>query len=78
MEPRRTSRIWRGKGEGCLGQRPEKPSWIGLPPGDQLLIFVTKVARRANAWKFTGQAKVDGIVVCDATFSAMILDQNVS
>ncbi len=53
------------------GARFRKP----VVPGDQLLIYVTKAARRANAWKFTGKAKVDGAVVADATFSAMILDQ---
>ncbi len=43
-------------------------------PGDQLLVFVKKLARRANAWKFSGQAKVDGTVVAEATYSAMIMD----
>ncbi|MEE8333074.1 MAG: 3-hydroxyacyl-ACP dehydratase FabZ [Alphaproteobacteria bacterium] len=53
------------------GARFRKP----VTPGDQLLVFVTKLARRANAWKFSGQAKVDGVVVAEATYSAMIMDQ---
>jgi len=46
-----------------------------VTPGDQLLICVNKLARRANAWKFSGRAKVDGAVVAEATYSAMIMDQ---
>ncbi len=52
------------------GARFRKP----VTPGDQLLVFVNKLARRANAWKFSGQAKVDGVVVAEATYSAMIMD----
>jgi 3-hydroxyacyl-[acyl-carrier-protein] dehydratase len=45
-----------------------------VTPGDTLHIHVTKRARRGNAWKFTAQAKVDGVVVSDASYSAMIVD----
>jgi len=55
------------------GARFRKP----VTPGDQLHICVTKQARRANAWKFSAQAKVNGTVVAEATYSAMILDQRV-
>ncbi|MED5422731.1 MAG: 3-hydroxyacyl-[acyl-carrier-protein] dehydratase FabZ, partial [Pseudomonadota bacterium] len=41
-------------------------------PGDSLYIEVTKVRSRGMVWKFTGEAKVDGKVVAEATFSAMI------
>lgn len=43
-------------------------------PGDQLYIHVTKIRNRRNVWKFKGEAKVDGVLVAQAVFSAMILD----
>lgn len=43
-------------------------------PGDSLYIHVTKVQNRRNVWKFKGEAKVDGVVCAEATFSAMIMD----
>ncbi|NDG49436.1 MAG: 3-hydroxyacyl-[acyl-carrier-protein] dehydratase FabZ [Rhodospirillales bacterium] len=44
-------------------------------PGDQLRIKVTKVQRRMSVWKFSGEATVDGRVVAEATFAAMIRDR---
>jgi 3-hydroxyacyl-[acyl-carrier-protein] dehydratase len=44
-------------------------------PGDQLQLHVKKVQRRMSVWKFTGEAQVDGKVVAEATFSAMIRDR---
>jgi len=44
-------------------------------PGDQLRIHVTKERRRGNVWRFNGIAKVDGQVVAEATYAAMILDK---
>ena len=46
-----------------------------VTPGDRLHIHVTKRAGRGNVWKFSGEAKVDGKVVADAVYSAMILDR---
>ena len=43
-------------------------------PGDTLYVHVYKRQQRGNVWKFDAQAKVDGRVVADATFAAMILD----
>ncbi len=43
-------------------------------PGDQVRIHVAKQRQRANVWRFSGQAKVGGVVVAEATFSAMIMD----
>lgn len=43
-------------------------------PGDQLHIHVTRLKRRASVWKFQGEAKVDGTLCAQATYSAMILD----
>jgi 3-hydroxyacyl-[acyl-carrier-protein] dehydratase len=44
-------------------------------PGDQLRIHVTKERQRGNIWKFASEAKVDGKVVAEATYAAMILDR---
>ena len=41
-------------------------------PGDQLRIHVTKAHSRGPVWKFDGVAKVDGTVVAEATYTAMI------
>ena len=46
-----------------------------VTPGDQLHLHVTKKASRGNVWKFTAEARVDGTVVSDATYTAMILDR---
>jgi len=46
-----------------------------VTPGDQLHIHVTKKASRGNVWKFSAEARVDGTVVSDATYTAMILDR---
>jgi 3-hydroxyacyl-[acyl-carrier-protein] dehydratase len=44
-------------------------------PGDQLHIHVVKERNRANVWKFNGEAKVDGVLCAEATYSAMIMDE---
>ena len=44
-------------------------------PGDQLRIHVAKQRHRGNVWKFVGAAKVDGRVVAEATFAAMISEE---
>lgn len=43
-------------------------------PGDRLLLKVQKVHARKNVWKFSGNAEVDGRLVAEAIFSAMIVD----
>lgn len=43
-------------------------------PGDSMYIHVKKVQARKNVWKFDGEAKVDGHVCAEATFTAMIVD----
>ena len=43
-------------------------------PGDTMLVTVTKQRNRRNVWKFKGVATVDEIVVADAVFTAMIMD----
>jgi 3-hydroxyacyl-[acyl-carrier-protein] dehydratase len=43
-------------------------------PGDTLRILVTKLRNRANVWKFSGEARVEGTLVAEAHFAAMIMD----
>ena len=44
-------------------------------PGDQLRLTMTKDRRRGNVWRFNGVAHVDGVVVAEATLTAMIMDE---
>ena len=44
-------------------------------PGDQLHIHVAKERNRGAVWKFTGEARVEGTLVAEATFAAMIRDE---
>jgi 3-hydroxyacyl-[acyl-carrier-protein] dehydratase len=43
-------------------------------PGACLRIHVSKLRNRRNVWKFKGEAKVDGVLVAEAVFSAMIME----
>jgi 3-hydroxyacyl-[acyl-carrier-protein] dehydratase len=43
-------------------------------PGNVLHVHVTKQRHRANVWRFEGQAKVNGQLMAEAVFAAMILD----
>ncbi|RAU22572.1 3-hydroxyacyl-[acyl-carrier-protein] dehydratase FabZ [Paramagnetospirillum kuznetsovii] len=54
--------------ENCRFRKP-------VGPGDQLHIHVHKERSRGNVWKFRGEAKVDGVLVAEATYAAMILDE---
>ena len=45
-----------------------------IVPGDQIQVKVKKLRRRGNVWKFRGEAIVDGKLVAEAVFSAMIMD----
>ena len=44
-------------------------------PGDRLHIHVVKDRHRGMVWKFKAEAKVDGVLVAEATYAAMILDR---
>jgi 3-hydroxyacyl-[acyl-carrier-protein] dehydratase len=44
-------------------------------PGDQMLVEVTKKQRRGPVWKFQGVAKVNGAVVAEAVYSAMLMER---
>ena len=43
-------------------------------PGDVLFLHVNKIRRRGPVWKFSGEGRVNGVLVAQATFSAMIMD----
>ena len=43
-------------------------------PGDTLHVHVVRQRNRGNVWKFSGEAKVDGVLVAEAVYTAMILD----
>jgi 3-hydroxyacyl-[acyl-carrier-protein] dehydratase len=44
-------------------------------PGDRLMVHCRKERARGPVWRFTGEAKVDGVLCAEATYSAMILDR---
>jgi 3-hydroxyacyl-[acyl-carrier-protein] dehydratase len=47
-----------------------------VTPGDSLLINVTKLQNRGPVWKFKGEAHVGKTLMAEATFTAMILDND--
>ncbi|HEY4044246.1 MAG TPA: 3-hydroxyacyl-ACP dehydratase FabZ [Rhodopila sp.] len=54
--------------EGAKFRRP-------VVPGDQLRIHIVKERSRGNVWRFHSIARVDGVAVAEATYSAMIMDR---
>jgi 3-hydroxyacyl-[acyl-carrier-protein] dehydratase len=46
-----------------------------VTPGDTVYVHVTKKRNRGNVWQFTAEAKVDGAVVAEAVYAAMIMDE---
>ncbi len=54
--------------DNCRFRRP-------VTPGDVMRIHVAKDRSRGNVWRFIGEAKVDGQLVAEAKFAAMILDE---
>jgi 3-hydroxyacyl-[acyl-carrier-protein] dehydratase len=45
-----------------------------VTPGDQLYYHVKKIRSRGRAWRFLGEAKVNGQIVAEAEISAMIVE----
>lgn len=41
-------------------------------PGDQLRLHVRKLKQRGTVWKFECEGKVDGVIVAEATVTAML------
>jgi len=52
--------------DACKFRRP-------VTPGDNLELHVSVVKNRGKVWKFTGQGLVNGDVVAEADFTAMIM-----
>ena len=44
-------------------------------PGDQLRVHVERIHKRGNVWKFKGEARVNGALCAEATYTAMIVDE---
>ena len=44
-----------------------------VEPGDQLRVHVVKERQRGNVYRFRGIARVDGVSVAEANYSAMIM-----
>lgn len=42
-------------------------------PGDTVEYHLTRLNQRRNMWWYRGEAKVDGVVVCEAELSAMLV-----
>ena len=45
-----------------------------VTPGDSMRVHVKRLQQRRNVWKFSGQVKVDDVLVAEAEFAAMIMD----
>lgn len=45
-----------------------------VTPGDSIRLHVEVIRKRGPVWKFKGEATVDGTVVAEAEFAAMIKD----
>jgi 3-hydroxyacyl-[acyl-carrier-protein] dehydratase len=46
-------------------------------PGDQLRIEIKVLQQRGNVWKFSGAATVDGKLVSEADFTAMVTNKEI-
>jgi 3-hydroxyacyl-[acyl-carrier-protein] dehydratase len=42
-------------------------------PGDQLRLHMSKMNKRRNIWWYRGEARVEGVLVCEAEVSAMMV-----
>jgi 3-hydroxyacyl-[acyl-carrier-protein] dehydratase len=45
-----------------------------VAPGDTLKVHVNKLRSRGNVWKFASEVRVEGVLVAEASFAAMIMD----
>jgi len=46
-------------------------------PGDQVNLHIKILHQRGNVWKFSGDATVDGKLVSEAEFTAMVTDKEI-
>ncbi len=45
-------------------------------PGDRVEFHMKKINQRRNIWWYKGEAKVDGVLVCEAEVSAMLVSDD--
>ncbi len=48
-----------------------------IVPGDQVMMEIKILKQRGNVWKFSGTATVDGKLVSEAEFTAMVTDREI-
>lgn len=48
-----------------------------IVPGDQIKMEIKVLKQRGNVWKFSGTATVDGKLVSEAEFTAMVTDREI-
>ncbi|MDA8432519.1 MAG: 3-hydroxyacyl-ACP dehydratase FabZ [Nitrospiraceae bacterium] len=48
-----------------------------IVPGDQLMMDIKVLKQRGNVWRFSGSATVDGKLVSEAEFTAMLTDKEI-
>ncbi len=46
-------------------------------PGDQVMLDIKVLKQRGNVWRFSGTATVDGKLVSEAEFTAMVTDKEI-
>jgi 3-hydroxyacyl-[acyl-carrier-protein] dehydratase len=46
-------------------------------PGDQVIMDIKALKQRGNVWRFSGTATVDGKLVSEAEFTAMVTDKEI-
>ena len=44
-----------------------------VAPGDQVKLYMTRIAKKRNMWWFRGEARVEEALVCEAEVSAMMV-----
>lgn len=68
-----------GKGKSVYFMSIEKAKFRRpVVPGDQLRLEIKVVQQRGNVWKLSGSATVDGKLVSEADFTAMVIDKEIS
>ncbi len=48
-----------------------------IVPGDQIMMEIKVLKQRGNVWKFSGTATVDGKLVAETEFTAMVTDREI-
>ncbi|MDA8104847.1 MAG: 3-hydroxyacyl-ACP dehydratase FabZ [Nitrospiraceae bacterium] len=48
-----------------------------IVPGDQVMMEIKVLKQRGNVWKFSGTAAVDGKLVAETEFTAMVTDREI-